>query len=305
MLRRSFETSKAGRARPRRVRRSQEAAPPPPHGEQPRSRSWWPPRRVLGRVPRSIDPAIEPRGRRVRVEERLRRRRLSVLLRVLQHVEEGVLHLRRRPEIVTVVAVIPDLSLPSPEQLVEAPGEADRETAHPRGERGLARRLSDQVDVIVLDGVMRDLEIGAWRFLQQLQEHLPHALAAQRRKPATRPQREVHGIAPCVRRPLPMGDTSALPRRTTAPFLLPPWPCVRARTSCSGRRFLFPAPTARTMRTARPNRKAPRRPSRSHATAGVATRDPGGAPSPESARRPAGATDRARPRSSRRARSRA
>lgn len=81
-----------------------------------------------------------------------------MLLEVEQHIAEDVARLRRRSQIPAVVAVRPERAR-SPNQLVDAPCDADLEARNPTRDAALVRSLDDEMHVIVLNREVDDLEV--------------------------------------------------------------------------------------------------------------------------------------------------
>jgi hypothetical protein len=117
-------------------------------------------RRAAEWVPRSVgkavDPPVEAEGGGEWVE--CSEGDDLVLRTVEEHVDEDASYLTSREEVAAMVAVAEDPSGRALEQPVEAEREADAEASHPGGERRAVGRLDDEVDVILLDGVVNDLE---------------------------------------------------------------------------------------------------------------------------------------------------
>jgi len=121
---------------------------------------------------------------------------LCMLAGVAQHVGDGVPRLARGAEHVAVIAVC-EHAPGSPERAMNGPREPRADRLHPACEVSGGLRLDDQVDVIVLHGVVRDAKAPAVAGLTQRPLEASHeSSAAKRRNPAANAQRHVDRVRP-------------------------------------------------------------------------------------------------------------
>ena len=136
-----------------------------------------------------------------------------MLSKVGEH--DGVSHFSWRPERAPVPAISPEAPA-SRQEIVDVPGDANRDAAHPARERACAFRLDDEMDVVALHGVVnyaKSVGIPARRACDRATYLGEDELAAERRD--VRGKRHVDGLRGSMNRTRAMRRTRPRPRLAT------------------------------------------------------------------------------------------
>jgi len=109
-----------------------------------------------------------------------------VLPPILQHVNQRIADLARRPQSSCVKPITPDAAAPS-EDPVHSLRDADGESLDPAREDTNIQRFDQQMDVIALHGEMQHAQAAARGLRQSAADCWEDRLGAQRREPVPRP----------------------------------------------------------------------------------------------------------------------
>ncbi len=167
-------------------------AAPPSDAREPRA--WARDGRCLGDSSRPPAPSVEPPCRRARIEPA---RAADVFAEVVEHVDERVAHLARRPQETGVVSVSPDPAATS-ESAVHRLRYPDREAAHAALEARRLVRLHQQMQMVGLDAEMQNTKPCRAGRRQSVSRGDEEASVSEGGHAGGCPQRHVDGAAAVV-----------------------------------------------------------------------------------------------------------
>ena len=176
--------------------------PPPPDAKEPSPRWAGRPDRVRDGAGAAAIP-IEPLRRRARIESR-RQARAVVFAHVVKHIDEAKAHLPRGAERACMVAIGDDASA-VPSRTVHRASDANPERARTVGERGLVRRLDEEVNVVVLYGEVNDAVVVAVGGAEGGRDRGECLEATKRWNTLRDAQRDVHWMCRDVGQPRDVG----------------------------------------------------------------------------------------------------
>src|SRR5262249_12233090 len=134
---------------------------------------------------------------------------------------ERVPHFPRRRERPRVEAIVPDLSR-APDQAIDGAREPNRHAPQPARERTLVVPLHEQMDVVLLHGIVHDAKPRSRRPSQRSANLVEHELFAKARQPSRRPQRHMDRMGLLVVGTSAMGDALSKSRRFSPRARAPP-----------------------------------------------------------------------------------
>ena len=123
---------------------------------------------------------------------------MAMLLEIHEDVHEGVAYGTWGCERPCVIAIAPDAPSAA-EGAVHGTCGANREATNAARERARVLRFGDEVNVIVLHGVLDDAEVAAWRGREGAAARRKDASGAQACENGGGPERHVDGVSASMR----------------------------------------------------------------------------------------------------------